>query len=66
MVKYDGVVRFVREVRQEMRRVSWPTRRETLTSTAIILVLIMISALFFWFIDSIIAALVRVILGLGV
>lgn len=56
--------KFYREVRQEVSKVSWPTRKETLTSTVMVLVLVLIAGLFFWVVDSVIAALVRVILGM--
>jgi len=58
--------KFIKEVRQEAARVTWPTRRETLVSTSMVLVLVVIAAAFFWFTDSVIAAAVRMILGLGV
>lgn len=57
--------KFTREVRQEMKRVTWPTRKETLVSSAIVLVLALISALFFLTVDNVVSALVRMILGLG-
>lgn len=56
---------FVREVRQEMDKVTWPTRRETLVSTAMVLVLATIAATFFVFVDMFIGALVRWILGIA-
>jgi preprotein translocase subunit SecE len=55
--------KFVREVRQEVSKVTWPTRKETQTSTIVVLVLVVISALFFWLTDSLISAAVRLILG---
>lgn len=57
--------KFIREVRQEVSKVTWPTRKETMVSTAMVLVMVVISALFFWFVDSVISAIVRTILGLG-
>lgn len=56
--------KFVREVRQEMDKVTWPTRRETLISTAMVLVLATIAATFFVFVDMIVGALVRWVLGI--
>jgi preprotein translocase subunit SecE len=58
--------KFIREVRQEVSKVVWPTRKETMTSTGMVLVLVLMSAVFFWFIDSVIAWIVKIILGLGV
>lgn len=57
--------KFIREVRQELNKVVWPTRKETTVSTSMVLILVMISAAFFWFVDSLISAGVRAILGLG-
>ncbi len=57
--------KFVREVRQETRKVVWPTRKETLISTAMVLVLTLIAGIFFLIVDNIIAWGVRVILGMG-
>ncbi|MCI5050081.1 MAG: preprotein translocase subunit SecE [Rickettsiales bacterium] len=57
--------KFVREVRQETSKVTWPTRKETGVSTAMILVLVFISAIFFLLVDNIAAWGVQLILGIG-
>ena len=57
--------KFFREVRQEVSKVTWPTRKETMVSTAMVLVLVVVAAIFFWFVDSVIAFSVSHILGLG-
>lgn len=58
--------KFLREVRQEMVKVVWPTRRETLISTALVLVLCVVFALLFLLVDSLLGFGVQAILGLGV
>ncbi|MEI7668651.1 MAG: preprotein translocase subunit SecE [Pseudomonadota bacterium] len=58
--------KFFREVRQEVGKVVWPSRKETMVSTSMVLILVIISAIFFWVVDSVISASVRAILGLGV
>ncbi len=58
-------VKFVREARQEVNRVTWPTRKETMISVAMVLVLVIIAAIFFTITDNIILYLVELILGLG-
>jgi preprotein translocase subunit SecE len=55
--------KFAREVRQEMSKVTWPTRKETRASTVMVLILVMVSALFFWLVDNCISWLVGIILG---
>jgi preprotein translocase subunit SecE len=56
---------FIREVRQELGKVTWPSRRELVTTTASVIVMSAAAALFFFVADQIIAAGVRLILGLG-
>lgn len=54
---------FVRQVRQEASKVTWPSRRETAISVAMVFVMVTIMALFFLLIDQIIAWGVQLILG---
>lgn len=56
---------FVQEVRQEMGRVTWPTRKETAITTAMVFVMVFLLSLFFLGVDQVIALAVRGILGLG-
>lgn len=57
--------KFVREVRLEANKVAWPTRKETVVSTIMILVLVFISACFFLLVDNLASLGVQTILGLG-
>ncbi len=56
---------FVREVRQEMAKVTWPNRRELVFTTISVLVMSALAAMFFFLIDQILAWGVQLILGLG-
>lgn len=56
---------FMREVRQEVSKVTWPTRKETMISTGMVFVMVFLAALFFFVLDQILAFGVRQILGLG-
>ena len=56
--------KFVREVRQEIGKVTWPTRKETTVSTLMVLVLVTIAATFFVVADWIISTLIRAIIGI--
>jgi preprotein translocase subunit SecE len=58
-------VEFVRQVRQEANKVTWPTRKETLITTATVLVMIVLVALFFFLIDQVFSWGVQTVLGLG-
>ena len=55
--------KFVKDARSEMRRVSWPTRQETLQTTLMIIVAVLITALFLWLFDSLFVYVVRLILS---
>ena len=58
-------VKFVEEVRQEVSRVTWPTRKETVVTTAMVFVMVFIAAGFFFVVDQIFSAGVRLVFGLG-
>ena len=54
---------FVREVRNEMVRVAWPSRRETLTTTALVIAMVVATAAFFFAIDEAVSVAVRALFG---
>ncbi|MCB1883609.1 MAG: preprotein translocase subunit SecE [Geminicoccaceae bacterium] len=56
---------FVREVRLELGKVTWPTRRELMFRTISVLAMSAAAALFFFLVDEVLALVVRFILGLG-
>lgn len=54
---------YIKGARVEMRRVVWPTRKETLQTTAMILVVVIILALGLWGVDSILIVLLELLMG---
>jgi len=60
-----SVGEFVRQVRQEVSKVTWPTRTETIQSTLMVVVMVAFAALFFFFIDIVLAWLVQMALSVG-
>ena len=58
-------VEFLRQVRQETSKVTWPTRRETLISVAMVVIMVVLFSIFFFVVDQIFSFGVRAILGLG-
>jgi preprotein translocase subunit SecE len=56
---------FIQEVRQEGSKVTWPTRKESMVSTGMVFVMVILSALFFFLVDTILANGVQAIFGLG-
>jgi len=57
--------KFVREVRSEASKVTWPTRKEVMVSSGLVVVMTIIAAIFFILVDNISQWLVQLILGLG-
>ena len=60
-----SVGEFVRQVRQEVSKVTWPTRTETIQSTIMVMVMVVLAALFFFVIDLGLAELIQVALSVG-
>ena len=58
-------VEFLRQVRQETSKVTWPTRRETVVSVAMVVIMVVLFSMFSFVVDQIFAFGVRAILGLG-
>jgi len=54
---------FVRQVRVETAKVSWPTRRETITTTIMVLIMTTVLSLFFLGIDQVIGRIVKFLLS---
>ena len=58
-------VKFTREVRSEMAKVTWPSRKETMVTTGLVFVLATVAAIFFFVADQIIGVGVRLLFGTG-
>ena len=56
---------FVKQVRQEVAKVTWPNRRETTISTIMVFVMVVIAAIFFMLVDQVFAWMVKLLFGLG-
>ncbi|MGH6931125.1 MAG: preprotein translocase subunit SecE [Dongiaceae bacterium] len=57
---------FIQQVRQEASKVTWPTRKETMVTTAMVFIMVVIASLFFLAVDTVIEVLVRLFLGIGI
>ncbi len=56
---------FLQQVRAEGSKVTWPSRKETIVTTAMVFVMAILAALFFLLVDQILRWGVSLILGLG-
>ena len=57
--------KFLQEVRSEMSKVTWPSRRETAITTAMVFVMVAVASIFFLVADQVIRVLITFVLGLG-
>ncbi|KPK34794.1 MAG: preprotein translocase subunit SecE [Betaproteobacteria bacterium SG8_40] len=54
---------YVRESWIELKKVVWPTRKETIQSTGLVLAFVFVMAVFLWGVDWILASIIRVLMG---
>ena len=57
---------FVRQVRQELKRITWATRKDTLLATISVLIMVVIASLFFFLVDLLLSNIVEFILSFGI
>ncbi len=62
---WNKITKFLREVRSEMRKVSWPNRKELITYTIVVLVTVVIVAVFTGVVDVIVTAALNLLSRLG-
>lgn len=56
---------FVRQVRQEVSKVSWASRKETGIGTMMVFIMVTVAAIFFFLVDMLLSWGVQAVLGLG-
>jgi preprotein translocase subunit SecE len=58
----DNTIQFLREVKVELKKVTWPSRKQTVGSTVVVIILVLIVSLFLGVVDIGLSNLVRVVL----
>lgn len=58
-------LQFLQQVRAEVGKVSWPSRREVMLTTVMVLIMAALTAVFFSIIDMVIRVGVQMLLGAG-
>jgi preprotein translocase subunit SecE len=61
----DRSVQFLREVKVELKKVAWPSRKQTIGSTVVVIVLVLVISLFLGVVDVGLSSLIRVVLQQG-
>jgi len=56
---------FVQQVRQEVSKVTWPSRKETLVTTGMVFLMVFLAAMFFFIVDEGLSTAIRMLLGVG-
>lgn len=59
-----NITEFFRETRREIAKVTWPTRKETVMTTVMIVAMALIAGLFFFVADSVLGYVITKILGM--
>ena len=60
---WEKIIQFFYEVKAELKKINWPTRKETIASTSVVLVIVFIIAVFLFIVDQGLSFLIRIILG---
>ncbi len=60
---WERSTQFLREVVQELKRVAWPSRRQTMSTTGVVLALVILVSIFLGVVDFALSRLVRLIIG---
>lgn len=58
-------IEFLKQVKSETKKITWPTRQETTQGTIAVFVMVLVASLFLFVADQVIAFAIRIILGLG-
>jgi preprotein translocase subunit SecE len=59
----NRAMQFLSQAKAELKKVTWPTRKQTLASTAVVLAIVIVMAIYLGIIDFVLAKLVKFILG---
>ncbi len=60
-----GPLEYFREVKAEAKKVTWPTRKETIASTIAVFLMVLFASIFLYLADQVIAWIISLVLGLG-
>lgn len=59
----DKAIQFLSQAKAELNKVTWPTRKQTLASTGVVMVIVAVMAIYLGIVDLILAKIVKFILG---
>ena len=60
---FDKISQFLKEAKIELKKVTWPTPRQTMASTSVVIIVVIIVSLFLGIVDFGLSKVVRLVLG---
>lgn len=60
---FKKIVTYVKEAREELKKVTWPDRDEVTSFTMVVIVSVVIVSLFLWFVDTALMSLIKLVIG---
>ena len=64
-MKRTGPIEFIQQVRNEVSKVTWPSRNETMITTLIVILFSFLASIFFFLGDQVMSFGIQLVLGLG-
>jgi preprotein translocase subunit SecE len=59
----DKIIHFLKEAKGELKKVTWPTPRQTLASTSVVIIVVIIVSIFLGIVDFGLSKAIRMVLG---
>ena len=60
---FRNIVEFIKDTRKELNNVSWPTRRELISTTMVVIVSVFFFGFFLWLVDLAVSPAMKYVLG---
>ncbi|HEX9756807.1 MAG TPA: preprotein translocase subunit SecE [Nitrospiria bacterium] len=61
---FSSIVEFLKEVKAELKKTSYPTQKETIGSTTVVLIFVVIMSVFLAVVDRVLSDLVKAVIGI--
>ncbi len=61
--KIKNLINFVKEAKEELRKVTWPDRDEVTSFTIVVVITVIIISIFLWFVDTALMKLIQIVVG---
>ena len=62
-VTIEKIIQFLKDAKVELKKVTWPTPKQTLASTAVVIIIVFIVSIYLGIVDFVLAKLVKFVLG---